>query len=65
MNFSYQDIRIMPTRYRHWYIKRLTKYFENKNNMYERAMNPSNDANSSNMQSLNKFSDMMNKKFTS
>ena len=64
MNFTYLDIRMMPTRYRHWYIKRLVQHFEKRSSMYEKARNPSSDASSSNMESLDKFTDMMNKKFS-
>ena len=34
MNFTYLDIRMMPTRYRQWYIKRLVKHFEKRESMY-------------------------------
>lgn len=63
MNFTYQDIRMMPTRYRHWYLKRLVKHYEKRNNMYEQANNPS--TNNTDMAGFDKFNDMMNKKFSS
>ena len=63
MNFTYQDIRIMPTRYRQWYLKRLIKHFEKQNNMYEQVTNPSQ--NNADMQGFDKFNEQMNKKFSS
>jgi len=63
MNFTYHDIRIMPTRYRQWYLNRLVKHFEKRNNMYEQTNNPSQT--SPDMASFDKFNEMMNKNFSS
>ena len=63
MNFTYQDIRIMPVRYRHWYLNRLVAYFEKRNDMYDRVTNPS-QTKDSDFNNFNKFNDMLNKKFS-
>lgn len=63
MNFTYQDIRMMPVRYRHWYLKRLIKHFEKRNNMYQQHNNPSKS--NPDLKGLDKFSEQMNKKFSS
>jgi hypothetical protein len=63
MSFSYQDIRMMPTRYRQWYIKRLVTHFEKRNNMYEQTNNPAKTA--PDMANFDKFNEMMNKNFSS
>jgi hypothetical protein len=63
MNFTYHDIRMMPVRYRQWYLKRLIKHFEKRNNMYEQANNPSKGT--GDMKGFDKFSEQMNKKFSS
>ena len=63
MNFTYADIRMMPVRYRRWYIERLVKHFEKRNNMYEQSDKPS--AENSNIGNFNKYSEMLNKKFSS
>ena len=63
MNFTYQDIRMMPIRYRHWYINRLVKHFDKRNNMYEQLNNPSKS--NPDLKGLDKFNEQMNKKFSS
>ena len=63
MNFTYLDIRMMPTRYRQWYIKRLVKHFEKRESMYN-AGKSSPSKNQSDMSGFDKFNDMINKKFS-
>jgi len=64
LNMSYQDIRRMPTRYRHWYINRLVKHFDKRNQMYEEAVKPSNQP-SSDSAGFDKFNQMLENKFSS
>jgi len=63
LNMSYTEVRNLPTRYRHWFLKRLTKHFDRKNEMYEKG-NPSGNKDSD-FSSLNKFEESMDKKFSS
>jgi len=30
---NYSEVQNLPVRYRHWYIKRLSKHFDQKNNL--------------------------------
>ncbi len=63
LNMSYTEIRNMPTRYRHWFLKRLTKHFDKKREMYNG--DKSSDQNNSDFSSLSKFEESLNKKFSS
>ncbi len=31
LGMSYTELQRLPVRYRHWYVKRLSKHFEKKN----------------------------------
>ena len=51
---SYSEIRLLPVRYRKWFIKRLIKHYEKKN-----QNNSINVEQTSNMTALNKFEDSL------
>ena len=31
LNMSYSEVQKLPVRYRHWFVKRLSKHFDQKN----------------------------------
>ena len=62
LNMSYSDVRSMPVRYRKWFLERLKKYFDKQSAMYERK--DASKQNESNYEGLNKFSEMLDKKFS-
>ncbi len=33
LGMSYTELQRLPVRYRHWYVKRLSKHFEKKNDV--------------------------------
>jgi hypothetical protein len=35
LNMSYSEVKSLPIRYRHWYLKRLAKHFKEKNDIYK------------------------------
>lgn len=37
LGMSYTELQRLPVRYRHWYIKRLSKHFEKKNDIMNGA----------------------------
>lgn len=39
---SYSDVKQLPIRYRHWYLNRLVRHFEEKNNLFSKK-NTNND----------------------
>ncbi len=59
LGMSYTEVRKLPVRYRRWYITRLLKHFKDKNEASQSK--PKN--NSSNMQALDKYKTMIDKKF--
>ena len=65
LNMTYQDIRSMPVRYRRWYLKRLTKYFDRRNKMYDEANSPSMARQAPDQSGYDKFSEMLENKFSS
>lgn len=61
---SYSEVRSLPIRYRHWYLRRLVRHFEEKNKHFEDAKSNNNTVQASdNISNLNKFESQMNKKF--
>ncbi len=61
LGMSYTEVRLLPTRYRRWYIDRLLKHFKDKNTARN---NEEPDANvSNNMQSLGDYQNMLDQKF--
>ena len=65
LNMTYQDVRMMPIRYRHWFLKRLSKHFDKRNKMYEQAKNPSPQMKSNDSAGFEKFNEMIDNKFSS
>jgi len=59
MNMGYSDVRRLPTRYRAWFIKRLSDYFEKKND----SSGNMPQADSSDTKSLSDYQEMLDKKF--
>ena len=62
LNMNYSEVYNLPIRYRHWYLKRLARHIENKNEIVNNARNKKGDTNN-NLNSLNKFEDQISKKF--
>jgi uncharacterized protein (UPF0305 family) len=53
---SYSEVKMLPTRYRRWFIDRLVKYFEDKNKD-TKSKNERSDASK-----FNQFEEMIQKK---
>ena len=62
LGMSYNDTRKLPIIYRRWFIERLKTHFEKRNDMYN-GNKPSDNA-SENTSKLNKYQEMLAKKFT-
>lgn len=64
---SYSEVNKLPTRYRSWYIKRLVRYFKEKNQAMENArqgnQSSTGEESHSNVEALNKYQEMLDKKF--
>ena len=60
---SYTEIRSLPTRYRIWYLKRLTKHYEKQSELYNRSRD-SGKTKKDNMDGFDKFNQMIDKKFS-
>jgi hypothetical protein len=60
LGMSYTELRRLPVRYRTWYVKRLSKHFEDKKKAMENRS--SNSQSSPDMSSLDKFEKMINQK---
>jgi len=58
LGMNYEEVRNLPIRYRRWFIDRLLKYFEDKNE----SRNDKNKPKASNMSSLSNYEAMLNKK---
>lgn len=59
---SYSDVKSLPIRYRHWYLKRLTRHFEEKNNLLSKK-NDSNKVENVNdkIDIINEYQNFINK----
>ena len=62
LNMSYSDVRSMPIRYRKWFLKRLKRHFDKQSAMYDQK--DTSKQNESNYDGFNKFSEMLDKKFS-
>ena len=61
---SYSEVHRLPIRYRHWYLDRLAKHFETKNNILEGGdENGQNNSVSQNISNLDMFEAQMSNKF--
>ena len=60
LGMSYTEVRLLPTRYRRWYIDRLLQYFKDK-----KAVNEGTAASdtSGNMKSLSDYQNILDQKF--
>jgi len=56
LNMSYSELQKMPVRYRHWFVKRLSKHFDQKN----KAATPKKQ--SENFAPLTRIEEIINKK---
>jgi len=56
---SFTELQKLPVRYRHWYVKRLSKHFDKKNEIMNKS---SNDTGASRNSQLNRIEEMFNKK---
>ena len=62
---SHSEVRNLPIRYRHWYLNRLVRHFEEKNKQFNDASSRSSTTrDTDSINNLNKFESQMNKKFT-
>tara|TARA_R100001082_G_C4293960_1_gene129427 strand:- start:111 stop:299 length:189 start_codon:yes stop_codon:yes gene_type:complete len=61
---NYDEIRKMPIRYRKWFLNRLSKHFDKANKMYEKASNPSKTMDSDDQVNMQKYEEMLAKKFS-
>jgi hypothetical protein len=57
LNMSYSEVKMLPTRYRRWFIERLVKHFESKNKSNNTNQNTRSDASK-----FNQFEEMVQKK---
>jgi hypothetical protein len=60
LNMSYSEVERLPVAYRKWFIKRLVKEFNKKNEAM--SGNQNQDANHDNMSKLKQYEDMLSKK---
>jgi len=42
LGMSYTELQRLPVRYRHWYVKRLSKHFEQKKDTANKSSNDQN-----------------------
>lgn len=42
LGMSYTELQKLPVRYRHWYVKRLSKHFEQKKDTINKSSNDQN-----------------------
>ena len=61
LGMSITEVRRLPVRYRMWYIKRLSKHFEDKRNAATRGTSNNNQT-ASERESFDKFEKMINQK---
>jgi uncharacterized protein (UPF0305 family) len=59
LGMNYTEVRNLPIRYRRWFIDRLLKYFQDKNNKHKNRQEKSSEG----IQSLSNYEEMLNKKF--
>ena len=58
LNMSYSEVRGIPVRYRRWFIERLLKYYEDKNDPDKRR-----GASAENNRAFSQYQEQLNKKF--
>jgi hypothetical protein len=59
---SHSEVKRLPVRYRHWYLKRLVRHFEEKNKVREEIKSNGQNKNSQ-MSSLAAYENSLNNKF--
>jgi hypothetical protein len=59
---SYSEVKGLPVRYRHWYLKRLVRHFEEKNKIREESKS-NNQPKNNQMSSLSAYENALNNKF--
>lgn len=59
LNMSFSEVKKLPIRYRHWYLDRLAKHFNDKKEMME-SVKSNNSARESNSDVMNKFAQFEN-----
>lgn len=57
MGMSFSELQIMPVRYRHWFVQRLSKHFDDKNNVDNKKNQQQNHS-----ESLARMEEFINKK---
>lgn len=60
LGMSYTELQKLPVRYRHWYIRRLSKHFDKKNENKQRS--DSKILNGDNNTPLSRIEEIFNKK---
>ena len=59
---SFSEVKSLPIRYRHWYLNRLTRHFEEKNKLYDSVKNSSKTSKSDNLDKFAQFESQINNK---
>jgi len=58
---SHSEVSNLPIRYRHWYLSRLAKHLQQKNELYDKTK-PRSDNNSSDHEKFKEFESQINNK---
>ena len=62
LNMSYSEVKILPARYRRWFLDRIVKHFKDQKQRYEKVKDSANDHDQKN--TLSEFEKQVNSKFT-
>ena len=62
LNMSYSEVHRLPIRYRRWFLRRLTRHFDEKNKLHEDLQSNSTNKNND-LDDFNKFQSQIDKKF--
>jgi len=62
LNMSYSEVKSLPIRYRHWYLNRLTRHFEDRQELYESTKNKNSKSKSENLDKFAQFESQINNK---
>ena len=63
LKMSYTEVYNLPVRYRKWYVDRLVKYFEERNERAKNSVKPNNNINADNKKGFDLFQEMIDNKF--
>ena len=62
LNMSHSEVKMLPIRYRNWYLNRLARHFEEKNKLHESVKNNGNNNNHGNLDKFAQFESQINNK---